>query len=129
MNTVNPSSIDDYISRFPENTQILLEQIRLIIKKSVPAAQEKISYDIPTFTLNNTYLIYFAAFKNHVSIYPAPLMAEDFRKDFAPYKQGKGTIQFPLDKPLPFELITKIIEYRIKENKDQSKRQNHHVNL
>ena len=103
---LKPNTIDEYIAVFPEGTQEKLQQIRAAIKEWVPGAEETISYGIPTFRLNGTYLIYFAAYKRHIGIYPVPWGNETFEKDFAGYKAtGKGTIQFPLDRPLPVELV------------------------
>jgi len=109
-------SIDEYIAGFPKSTQMFLKQIRSTITTAAPTAEETISYAIPAFTLNGRYLIYFAGFKNHVSVYPAPRQNEAFKKQLSAYKGGKGTVQFPLDKPLPASLIAKIVKFRIKEN-------------
>ena len=122
MNTSKPENIDEYIATFPENTQKLLQQVRTSIKKVVPAVEETISYGIPTFTLNGGYLIYFAGYKNHISLYPAPRGNELFKEELSAYKGGKGTIQFPLDKPMPFNLITRIVKFRIKENEAKAKK-------
>lgn len=111
-----PKNIDEYIFSFPPATQKVLEQIRTTIKKIAPKAEEAISYGIPVFNLNGTYLIYFAGYKNHVSIYPAPRGKDEFKEILSAYKGGKGTVQFPLDKPIPFNLITKIVKFRMKEN-------------
>jgi uncharacterized protein YdhG (YjbR/CyaY superfamily) len=111
-----PEDADEYISSFPPATQKILQQIRTTIKKLVPKAEEAISYGIPVVNLNGTYLIYFAGYKNHVSIYPAPRGKDEFKEILSAYKGGKGTVQFPLDKPIPFNLITKIVKFRIKEN-------------
>ena len=117
MTTSKPKDIDEYIARFPLDTQEILEQIRDTIKKVVPEAEETISYGIPTFDLNGTYLIYFAAYKKHIGIYPVPSAIEEVDKDFASYKtSGKGTIQFPLNKPMPLNLITKLVKFKVKEN-------------
>ncbi len=122
MNTSKPENIDEYIATFPENTQKLLQQVRTSIKKVVPAVEETISYGIPTFTLNGGYLIYFAGYKNHISLYPAPRGNELFKEELSAYKGGKGTVQFPLDKPMPFNLITRIVKFRIKENEAKAKK-------
>ena len=111
-----PKNTDEYISSFPPATQKILQQIRAKIKKIAPKAEEAISYGIPVFNLNGTYLIYFAGYKNHVSIYPAPRGKEEFKEILSAYKGGKGTVQFPQDKPIPFNLITKIVKFRMKEN-------------
>ena len=116
MATKKPSTIDEYIAGFPKETQDVLGHIRAIIKKTAPGAEEKISYAIPAFTVNKTYLVYFAGYKNHVSLYPAPKGNEAFEKEIAAYRSGKGTIQFPLNTALPIDLITKIVEFRIIEN-------------
>jgi uncharacterized protein YdhG (YjbR/CyaY superfamily) len=110
------TTIDDYISGFPEETRAVLEQIRAVIKKTVPNSQETLSYGIPTFKLNGSYVIYFAGFKYHVSLYPAPRENEAFKKEFSAYKGGKGTVQFPLGRPLPLGLITRIVKFGLKEN-------------
>ena len=112
-----PNNIDDYIAGYPKETQIILEQIRTTIKIAAPGAEETISYGIPTFTVGEKYLVYFAAYKNHIGLYPVPGGIKEFEKDFSFYKtSGKGTIQFPLDKPMPLKLITKIVKFRLKEN-------------
>ena len=116
MEKLKPKSISEYIAGFPQDTQIILEQIRHTIKVIVPLAEETISYGMPTFKLNGTYLIYFAGYKNHIGIYPVPNNKE-FEEEFSSYKtSGKGTIQFPLDKPIPTNLIKKILEFRVAEN-------------
>ena len=121
MTTIKPNNIDEYITGFPKTTQKILKQVRATIKKAAPAAQEKISYGIPTFTLNDRYLIYFAGFKDHISLYPAPRSNEIFKKELSVYKGGKGTVQFPLDKPMPLHLITRIVKFKIKENSIKAK--------
>ena len=124
-----PKDIDDYIRSFPKESQALLQEIRDTIKKAAPGAEERISYGIPAFNLNNRYLIYFAGFKNHVSMYPAPRESEAFKNKLAEYKGGKGTVQFPLDKPLPIGLITQIVKFKVKENKEKLKEKNESKNL
>lgn len=109
-------TIDDYIKTFPEDVQIILEKLRRIIQKAAPEAVEVISYGIPTFKLNGKYLVYFAAWKNHIGFYPMPSGAKAFKKELSVYKQGKGSIQFPLDKPILYDLISKIITFRVREN-------------
>ena len=115
MEASKPTTIDEYIKGFPDNIQNLLQQVRKTISSAAPEAEEAISYAIPTFKLNGN-LVHFAAFKNHIGFYPAPTGLKEFAKDLAPYAQGKGSAQFPLDQPLPLELITKIVKYRVKEN-------------
>lgn len=107
-----PQSIDEYIAAFPADVQKILERIRATIRKAAPAAKEAIKYRIPTFTLNGN-LIHFAAFKNHIGLYPAPRGAEQFKKELSSYEGGKGTVKFPLDKPIPYDLITRIVKYRV----------------
>lgn len=126
MTNNKPRSIDEYIAAFPTETQIVLEQIRAAIKNVAPDAEETISYGIPTFKLNNTYVVYFAGFKNHIGFYPAPVAVEAFQKEFESYKTGKGSIQFPLDQPMPFDLITRIVQFRIRENLEQAKTKQKH---
>ena len=110
------NDIDKYIDKFPKGTQDKLIQVREIIKSTVTEAEETISYGMPTFKLNGTYLIYFAGYKNHIGIYPVP-NNQEFEEDFSSYKtSGKGAIQFPLDKPIPTDLIKKIVEFRVAEN-------------
>ncbi|MEO5893072.1 MAG: DUF1801 domain-containing protein [Ferruginibacter sp.] len=117
MATTKPGTIDGYIAEFPKPAQIALEEIRAAIKKEVPEAEETISYSIPTFKLNGQYLVYFAAYKNHIGFYPVPTGNSIFEKEFSAYKTtGKGAIQFPLDKQMPLRLIVKIVKFRIKEN-------------
>lgn len=110
------SSIDEYIDTFPEDIQTILKQVRKTIKAAAPEAGEKISYGMPTYTLNGKYLIYFAGWKNHISIYPIPMGNEAFNKEIAQYVAGKGTLKFPIDKPLPLKLITKIVKLNVAEN-------------
>jgi uncharacterized protein YdhG (YjbR/CyaY superfamily) len=124
MITTKPKNIDEYIAGFTKETQKNLEQIRATIKKAAPGAEETISYAIPAITLKGSYLVYFAGFKNHISLYPAPRGNEAFKKELSAYKGGKGTVQFPLDKPMPLNLITKIVKFRIKENIRKVERKN-----
>jgi uncharacterized protein YdhG (YjbR/CyaY superfamily) len=117
-----PSTIDEYIADFPEATQAMLEELRTTIKSAVPGAGEKISYGIPCVTLNDKYVLYFAGYKKHIGLYPVPSASKGFEKDYAPYvTSGKGTIQFPLDKPLPLKLIKKITKFRVQENLTRAK--------
>jgi uncharacterized protein YdhG (YjbR/CyaY superfamily) len=116
-----PKSVDGYIAGFPAEVQSLLEKIRETIRKALPQAQEKISYQIPTFTLKGKYVIYFAAFKNHVSLYPGPRGSAKFKKELSRYEGGKGTVRFPLDKPIPFGLITRIVKFRAQETLARAK--------
>lgn len=118
--TTKPSSIDEYITGFPENVQEILQQIRKTIQKAAPDAVEAISYAMPTFKLNGN-LIHFAAFKNHIGLYPAPQGIEAFKKELSVYKGAKGSVQFPLDKPMPLALITKIVKFRVTQSLDKKK--------
>lgn len=118
-----PKDIDEYIGMFPPETQKILQQIRAIIREVVPGANEAISYGIPTFNLNGTYLVYFAAYKKHIGFYPMPARIDEIDKELASYKtSGKGTIQFPLNKPVPFDLITKIVRFKLKENIERTEK-------
>lgn len=108
-------NIDEYISLFPDNVQKILQEMRLTIKKSAPKAEEAISYRIPTFKLNGN-LVHFAAFKSHIGFYPTSSGISAFKKELSQYKSSKGAIQFPIDKPIPFDLVRKIVKYRVKEN-------------
>ena len=108
-------TIDEYINTFPEDVRAVLNQLRQIIKETAPEAEETINYQIPTFTLHGN-LVHFAAFKNHIGFYPTPTGMEAFKKELAPYKGAKGSVQFPIDQPLPLPLIRRIVEYRVKEN-------------
>lgn len=108
--------MDEYIAAFPQNVKDVLEKIRREIRESAPKAEGAISYGIPAFRLNGRVLVYFAAWKNHIGFYPIPSGTEAFKKELAPYKQGKGSVQFPFDKPIPYDLIEKIVRYRIKKN-------------
>jgi uncharacterized protein YdhG (YjbR/CyaY superfamily) len=113
-------NIDEYIDGFPPDVQKILQKIRLTIRKEAPNAEEAIKYQIPTFVLNGN-LIFFAGFKNHVSVYPAPRGDEKFKRELAAYEGGKGTVRFPLDKPVPFDLIRRIVRFLIKKNSENSK--------
>ena len=108
-------SIEEYIAEFPPETRAALEAMRAIIKTAAPAATEKISYAIPTFYLNGN-LVHFAAFKSHIGFYPAPTGLEAFQGEISKYKHSKGSVQFPIDQPLPLELVRKIVQYRVAEN-------------
>jgi uncharacterized protein YdhG (YjbR/CyaY superfamily) len=109
------ASIDEYIASFPEEIQSILEELRAAIRAAAPGAVEKISYQMPAFALKGN-LVYFAAHKNHIGFYPAPRGIEAFKQETSQYETGKGTLQFPLDKPLPLELIGRIVKFRVAEN-------------
>lgn len=110
-----PKDIDEYIARFPEDIQETLEKIRMTIREAAPEADERISYQMPTFALEGN-LVHFAAYKNHIGFYPTPSGIEEFEDELSRYVGGKGSVKFPLDKPIPYDLITKIVRFRVKEN-------------
>ena len=110
------TSIDEYIASFPAETQKILEEIRATIKATAPDAKEKISYQIPTFELNGRNLVHFAGWKKHVSLYPIPAGDEAFEKEIAQYVAGKGTLKFPLDEPVPLELIGEVVKFSVAGN-------------
>jgi len=114
------SSIDEYIATFPTDVQKILEEVRGIIKAAAPEAREKISYQIAAFELNGKNLVHFAGWKNHISMYPIPSGTEAFNKEVSQYAEGKGTLKFPMDKPLPLKLITKIVKFRVAENRKKA---------
>jgi uncharacterized protein YdhG (YjbR/CyaY superfamily) len=114
---IKPENIDDYIAGFPAPVQKLLQQIRKTIQKAAPEAEEAIAYAIPTFRFNGN-LIHFAAFKNHIGLYPAPQGIEAFKDELSVYKGAKGSVQFPLDQPMPLDLIKRIVEYRVARQKE-----------
>lgn len=115
MTTDKPETIDDYIAGFPAGIQTLLKQVRTTVKAAAPAAEEAIKYAMPTFVLNGN-LVHFAAFKNHIGFYSTPSGHTEFKDELSAYQGAKGSVQFPLDKPLPLALITRIVEFRVKEN-------------
>src|SRR5687768_6216380 len=110
-----PTSIDTYISRFPDDVQALLKKMRATIRKAAPKAQEKIAYGVPTFVLGGN-LVHFAAFAKHIGFYPGAAGIDAFKKDIAKYKWAKGSVQFPLDEALPLALVTRIVKFRVKQN-------------
>ena len=108
-------TIDEYIETFTKDVQNILEKTRETIRKAAPGAVEAISYQIPTFKLKGN-LVHFAAFKNHIGFYPAPSAIDAFKKELTSYEVSKGTVKFPIDKPIPLDLIKKMVAYRVKEN-------------
>ncbi len=111
-----PTNIDEYIAGFPTDVQVILEQIRQTVRNAAPDAKETIKYQMPTFTLNGN-LVYFAAFKKHVGFYPPVATGSaKFKKELAVYEGAKGSLIFPLDQPIPFNLISRIVKFRVKEN-------------
>jgi uncharacterized protein YdhG (YjbR/CyaY superfamily) len=124
MNTSNLlwEDVDTYIASFPEDVQKPLNQIRETIKQQAPAAKESISYGMPAYKLNDKPLVYFAAFKNHIGFYATPAGHEAFAKQLAVYKQGKGSVQFPLNQPMPLKLIGEMVQFKVAQNKDTPKK-------
>jgi uncharacterized protein YdhG (YjbR/CyaY superfamily) len=110
-----PKDIDEYIAGFPPNIQEILEKIRSTVKEAAPEAEETISYRMPTFTLKGN-LVHFAAFKKHIGLYPTPTGIEEFQEELSVYEGAKGSVRFPLDKPIPFALISRIVKFRVQEN-------------
>lgn len=119
MENGRPLNVDEYIAEFPKDTQKLLEEIRTVIKKAAPEAEETISYAMPTFKLHGN-LVHFAAYKNHIGFYPAPNGIDEFKKELSVYKGAKGSVQFPLNKPMPLDLISRIVKFRVKENSEKA---------
>src|SRR3989475_4647884 len=109
-------TIDEYIEASPKDVQGILQRLRLTIRKAAPEAVETISYQMPTFRLNGKGLVYFAAFKNHIGFYPIPSGIEAFKKELSRYKQGKSSVQFPIDKPIPLALVSRIVKFRMKQD-------------
>ena len=112
MKSATAASIDAYIATFPATTQKLLEQVRATVRKAAPGAVEAIKYAIPTFVLNGN-LVHFAGYDHHIGFYPAPVGMQEFKADFAKYKTGKGSVQFPIDQPMPLDLIKRIVQFRV----------------
>ena len=111
-----PKNIDEYIAAVPNDVQPILEKIRQTIRKAAPDAEETISYKMPTITRKGKYLVWFAAFKKHIGFYPAPVGIAEFKEAVSLYGAAKSTLKFPLDQPIPYDLIRKIVKYRAKEN-------------
>jgi uncharacterized protein YdhG (YjbR/CyaY superfamily) len=119
MEKTTAANVDEYINAQPANVRTKLKQIRQTIKIAAPEAEEVISYNMPAYKYNGM-LVFFAAFKNHIGFYPAPRGIEAFKKELSAYKGAKGSVQFPLDKPIPLGLISKIVKFRMKENKKKA---------
>ena len=115
MQAAGAKNIDDYIAACPAGVQKMLKQMRTTIRKAAPQSEEAIKYGIPTFVLDGN-LVHFAAYKNHIGFYPAPSAMEAFKKEFAAYKTSKGAVQFPLDHPLPLDLVAQVTEFRVEES-------------
>jgi len=112
---IRNKDIDEYITQFPSDVQVILDKVRMTIRENAPGADEKISYGIPTFYLKGN-LVHFAAYKRHIGFYPTSSGIEKFQKELSVYKGAKGSVQFPLDQPIPYDLIGEIVRFRVKEN-------------
>jgi uncharacterized protein YdhG (YjbR/CyaY superfamily) len=110
-----PETIDEYIAGFPPDVQEILEKIRMTIREAAPEAEEAIKYRIPTFTLKGN-LVHFGAFKKHIGFYPTPTGTEQFREELSAYESSKGSVRFPPDQPIPYDLISRIVKFRVREN-------------
>ena len=121
MTTLKTTSkeIDKHIAGFPKDVQVVLQKLRKTIRKAAPNAQETINYGIPTFTLEGN-LVHFAGFKSHIGFYPTPSGIEKFKKELSAYEGAKGSVKFPLDKPIPYELISRIVLFRVKEKLERA---------
>ncbi|WP_028558771.1 iron chaperone [Paenibacillus pinihumi] len=118
-NKATYESVTDYISQFPVEVRVILEELRGVIRAAAPDAKEKISYQMPTFELYGN-LVHFAAYKNHIGFYPAPSGIQAFQAELSPYKGAKGSVQFPIDQPLPLDLIIRIVKFRVTENVEKA---------
>lgn len=116
------NEIDDYISQYPVEVQYILKNIRKIIVELAPDCEEQMAYGMPAYRTNRKPLVYFAAFKNHIGFYATPTGHSMFKDELSKYKQGKGSVQFPLNKPIPYDLIEKIVQYRVVENSLKTKK-------
>ena len=112
--------IDKFIAGFPREVQEILEKVRKTIRDAAPEAEETINYGIPTFTHQGKNLVHFSAFKKHIGFYPTPSGIEKFKKDLSDYELAKGSVKFPLDQPIPYDLIARIVEFRVKENMEKA---------
>ncbi|CAA9196153.1 iron chaperone [Flavobacterium collinsii] len=121
METKKPENIDAYIDSFSKEVQEVLKKIRMTIQEAAPDAKEKISYAMPAFEQNGI-VVYFAAFKNHIGLYALPSGHAAFKEDLSKYKSGKGSVQFPLNEPMPYDLIAKIVKFRVRENLEKAKK-------
>src|SRR5438309_12080658 len=114
-------TLDEWIEASPKDGEGIPQTLRLTIRKAAPEAVETISYQMPTFKLSGKGLVYYAAFKNHIGLYPIPSGIEAFKKELSRYKQGKGSVQFPIDKPIPYDLVRRIVRFRAKENQERKR--------
>lgn len=116
------NEIETYIQQFPDSVQEILRNIRKLVKDNAPEAEESFAYKMPAYKTNKKPLVYFAAFKNHIGFYATPSGHSEFQDELSKYKQGKGSVQFPLDQPIPYKLIEKIVKFRVTENNEKSKK-------
>jgi len=116
-----PNSFDEYILDFPDEVQAILNKIRSTIRQAAPDAEESIAYGMPAYKTYGKPLVYFAGFKNHIGFYATPTGHSEFAKELSKYKQGKGSVQFPIDQPMPLDLIFQIVEFRVLENQEKAK--------
>lgn len=117
------NEIEIYIQQFPDHIQEILRNIRKCIKDNAPEAEELFAYGMPAYKTNKKPLVYFAAFKNHIGFYATPSGHSEFQNDLSKYKQGKGSVQFPLDQPIPYPLIERMVKFRVSENSEKAKKQ------
>lgn len=115
---ISIKTVDDYIRSFPEEVQLILEKVRATIRQAAPEATETIKYAMPTYVYNGN-LVHFAAYKNHIGFYPAPVGIESFQKELSVYKGGKGSVQFPIDQPMPLDLIARVVAFRYLQNAEK----------
>jgi uncharacterized protein YdhG (YjbR/CyaY superfamily) len=120
--------IEKYLKQFPENVQNILNTIRKLVKEIVPEAAESMAYGMPAYKTFGKPLVYFAGYKNHIGFYATPTGHQEFAKELSKYKQGKGSVQFPIDKPIPYDLIRQIIEFRMMENELNFKKETKRIN-
>lgn len=120
MDRIKPENINEYISQFPEDVQDKLEKLRRVIREAAPDAEEKISYQMPTFAQEGN-LVHFAAYDSHIGFYPTPSGIEQFKEQLSVYKGGKGSVQFPLDQPIPYDLVSEITAFRVRENLEKAR--------
>jgi uncharacterized protein YdhG (YjbR/CyaY superfamily) len=119
-NKKTPKNIDEYVERFPKRVQVLLRQMRRTIRKAAPKAEETVSYGIPGFKLNGS-LVWFAGYKRHVGFYPGSAAIAAFKRALSAYRSAKGSVQFPVDKPLPLALVSRIVKFRVEQNRSKAR--------
>jgi uncharacterized protein YdhG (YjbR/CyaY superfamily) len=115
------TAIDDYIAAFPEDVQAILEQVRRAIRRAAPRAEEAISYQIPTFNLDGTYLVYFAAWKHHIGLYPVPAFDEAIEEELSPCRAGRASLRFPIRKPIPYDLVERTVALLVKQRTEEDR--------